>query len=219
MKKFITVFILFLLVLAVPKGTSAQNSQYQPGPSYSIVIDKFVGVPTSQGGEIVYNYVDNLGVNDFKFRADNIVFFKLKIKNTSNANLDNVVIKDTAPSYITIFDNPGTFDSNSRVLTINEGTLAAYEEKEYILTARVASSSDLPGGSNITCVINRVVASNDKVSDEDTAQLCIEKQVLGEQTVPPVTKIPSAGPENGLAILSLSGLLGYFGLRLRKYNK
>lgn len=221
--------VLFLLVImALFSGTTSAFAQYGPyqgpQPSYAILVDKLVGVPTTQGSETVYSYVDNLGTSDFKFRADNIIFFKIKVKNTSNVTLDNVVIKDTAPSYVTLFDNPGTFDSITHVLTINVGSLGVNEEKEYIVRGKVVSSDSLPADAGIVCVVNKATASNDKVSDEDNAQLCIEKPsetktatttVLGT-SVPPVTKIPSTGPEGGLLVLSFSGAVGYLGLKLRK---
>jgi len=46
--------------------------------------------------------------------------------------------------------------------------------------------------------------------DDDTAQLCIEKQVLGVKTV------PKAGPEMGLVILGLNVLTAVLGLAIRK---
>ncbi len=223
MKEFAISSALVVLFLSTNSSVAlAQYGPYQgPQPSLSILIDKLVGVPTAQGSETVVNFVDNLGVNDFKFKADNIVFFKLKVKNTSNVSLDNVVVKDNAPAYVDLFENPGTYDSVNRVLTINVGSLGVNQEKEYIVRARVTSSGNLPVDSGIVCVMNKAVASNDKVSDEDTAQLCIEKPVLGTTsttttTVPSVTKIPSTGPEAGMLILSMSGALGYLGLKLRK---
>lgn len=225
MKNVATLFVIAAIFLSVAKASLAdQYGPYQgPSASYSIIVDKLVGVPsTDSNGAVTYSYVDNLGVNDFKFKADNWLFFKIKVKNTSNTQIDNVVAKDTAPDFVTLFDNPGTFDSNTKVLTINVGSLAANEEKEYIVRGRVVSSGSLPADSGIVCVVNRVVASNDKVSDDDSSQLCIEKPVAGVSTttvsVPTVTKIPSTGPEAGLAILSLSGAMGWAGMKLRKYT-
>lgn len=219
MKKIAISLALVLLFLSTSRSVLAQS--YEGPKSYAIIIDKLVAVPTAAGSETVYNYVDNLGVNDFKFKADNIVFFKLKVKNTSNVTLDNVIVKDYAPSYVDLFENPGTYDSATRILTINVGSLGVNEEKEYIVRARVTSAGNLPIDNGTVCTMNRAIASNDKVSDEDTAQLCIEKTVLGKttvitSTVPPVTKIPSTGPEAGVLILSISGTLGYVGLKLRR---
>ena len=216
------VLTVFFSLALFPKAALAQYGQYQPGPSYSILIDKLVGVPSSSNGSLTYNYVDNLGLSDYKFKPENYVFFKVKIKNTSSVKLENLVIKDTAPSYIDLFDEPGTFDASTRVLTINVGSLEAGAEKEYIVRTRVMTADKLPATDGTVCVTNAVTASNDKVSDSDNAQLCIEKAIQGASypTTAPIaaSKIPSAGPEYSLAILGLSGLIGALGIRLRKIN-
>ena len=72
-------------------------------------------------------------------------------------------------------------------------------------------------------MVNRVrVEAKNNVSDEDTAQLCVEKEVgAGTPTSPGVKggapkKVPAAGAEHGVLLMGLSGLLSYVGLKLRK---
>jgi hypothetical protein len=126
-------------------------------------------------------------------------------------------LKDYAPSYVDLYENPGTWDSSNRVLTINVGTLTPNEEKEYIIRGKVAMSENLPS-QGITCVVNRATATDSRVSDDDTAQLCIEKPVLGTTTVPSTTNIPKTGPEAGMVMLPLAGAIAYIGRRLRRYS-
>lgn len=190
------VALAFAIALFSLTNTAVLADSYA-GPSYAIAIDKQVGFPTlGSDGKTTYSYVDNLGSNDFTFQPGGYVFYKVKVKNTSSVTLDNVVIKDFAPQYVDVFTTQ-----------INVGTLQPQEEKEYSIQARV--QQNLPNQS-MTCVTNTAQASNDKVSAQDTAQLCIK------QAVPAPKAIPSAGPEFGLVLTALSTAAGYLGLKLRK---
>ncbi len=179
-------------------GASAvmADSYSVPQQSYSIAIDKQVSYPELKDGKTVYTYVDNLGSNDYTYTPGGYIFFKVKVKNTSSTNLDNVVLKDYAPQYVDVYTTH-----------INVGTLQPQEEKEYIIQARVQQNTP---NQAMTCVTNTAHVSNDKTSAQDTASVCIRKVMA-----PPET-IPNAGPEFGLGMTALSAVAGYFGLKLRK---
>lgn len=177
-------------------GAVMADSYSVPQHSYSIAIDKQVAFPELKDGKTVYTYVDNLGSNDYAFVPGGYIFFKVKVKNTSSTNLDNVVLKDYAPQYVDVFTTE-----------IAVGTLQPQEEKEYIIQARVQQNTP---NQAMTCVTNTAHVSNDKTSAQDTAGLCIRKVMA-----PPET-IPTAGPEFGLGMTALSAVAGYFGLKLRK---
>lgn len=191
--------------------------QYSPyegkKPSPNISVDKRVGLPqaATKGGEVTYTYVDNLTASDRRFSPQEYVFFEVKVKNTSKTRLDNVVMRDFAPEFVDLYENPGSFDGKDVV--INVGTLQADEEKTYILKARIKMQSALPSDKGILCTINKVRASNDKVADEDTSQFCIEKNVTA---VNPPVAIPRSGPEHGLLIMCSALASIFAGLKLRK---
>lgn len=218
MKKILAFLFLVISYFVFTTGVSADygcNGQYgQYGgcnPSYTILIDKFVGMPdTSITDPTNANYVDNLSPSDPRFKAGQTVFFKAKVKNTSNVTLSNVIVKDFVPSFIDPVAGPGTFDSSSRTISFNAGDFAPSEEKVYFFKMQVMSVDKLPSDKGLFCVVNRAQAFNDKASDEDSAQLCVEKQVLG------VSNVPSAGPEFGLILLGLNlGAIG-IGMFLKK---
>ncbi|HEY4511564.1 MAG TPA: hypothetical protein VJH55_01860 [Candidatus Paceibacterota bacterium] len=198
MKKFILIIALLLLSTTVANAPVSADSYQAPQHSYAIVVDKLVAYPTDSNGTTDYNYVDNLGSSDFKFSPNGYIFFKIKVKNTSDVNLDTVVLKDFAPSYVDVFTTE-----------IAVGTLQPQEQKEYIIQARVKGADSVPAG--MTCVTNRAQASNSQASDEDTAGFCIEKNVV---VTPPT--IPATGPEFGLGLTALSASLGFLGMKLRK---
>ena len=216
MKKSIASIFLFFLMFYVSSFTFHVYAQYgQYGgetPSFSIVVDKMVSTPqTSNGGNI--KYVDNLIPADPRFSPGQDVWFKIKVKNTSNINLQAVEVKDFVPEYLLPLEGPGIWNSDNRTIVWDAGDFNVDEEKTYYLKMRVYDQSFLPADKSLFCLINKIEVKNNVASDDDTAQLCIEKQVLGVQ------KVPSAGPEMGLALLAANILLAGVGIRLKNTKK
>jgi uncharacterized repeat protein (TIGR01451 family) len=220
MKK-ITFFAAMIISLAafILSGKAVQADQYgcngQYGntcpPSQTILIDKMVSVPmTGTASATTVSYVDNLSSSDSKFRPGDAVFFRLKVKNTSTTTMTNVTVKDYIPSYIEPIEGAGSYDPNTRILTINAGDFQANEEKIYYFKAQIFPQNQLPADQGIVCIVNRARAYNDTVSSEDTAQFCVEKQVIGTPAV------PATGPEFGLAIVGLEFAALAAGVYLRK---
>jgi len=192
----------------------ADSGQYGQNPptSLNILIDKMVAKPgggvQTKGGVINYEYVDNLSPADLRYKPGNQVMFKLKVKNTSNTSISNVTVKDYVPAYLEPIEGPGTFDSNSRVITFDAGSFAIDEEKTYILKMQLTSQDKMPSDKGLFCLTNKAQAYNGNVSDDDIAQFCVEKEVVAPK------ETPKAGPEMGFALmLTELGLLGA-GLRL-----
>lgn len=166
-------------------------------PSQSILMDKYVGrVTLNKGAYADIEYVDNMSASDNRFHANDMVAFKLRVKNTSNVAQTNVTVKDFLPSYVTAVEGPGSYDATNRVVSFNAGDFQPNEEKVYYLKVQVVAASNMPSDKGLFCVDNKAQAYNGSVSDEDTAQFCIEKQVTN------VVKVPSAGPEMGVLLLT-----------------
>lgn len=177
--------------------TTNSHAQYgQPPPSYSVLIDKMVGKPSQDKGATSYEYVDNLSPSDPRFSPSQEVWFKVKVKNTSEINITAVEVKDYVPTYLEPLEGPGIWNGDTRIITWNAGDFNINEEKIYYLKMIVAAQNSLPADKGLFCVVNKVDARNNIVYDDDSSQLCIEKQVMAVQ------KVPSAGPEFGLILLS-----------------
>jgi len=213
----------FLILLAIPTilftTKKTVNAQYgceygQYGgclPSQSILIDKMVGRSyINKGGIVTYEYVDNMSAGDPRFTPGAIVMFQLRVKNTSNTTLTNVTVKDYVPSYLVPIEGPGAYDTSTRIITFNAGDFNPDQEKVYFIKMQILPQNQLPADKGLFCEINKAVAYNDNVSDEDTAQFCIEKQVTG------VVTTPSAGPDLAIAIVGINILGGAIGLWLKK---
>lgn len=211
MKTRIALIVAIFLLSASLSNVVAQYGQYQTPPSFNIVIDKMVARPDTitKGGTVTY--VDNLTTLDTRYAPSQDVWFRLSVKNTSNSTLTSVVVKDFLPGEVDYVEGASSFDGTSNTFIINAGDFAVNEEKVYFIKARVKSQDKLPAEKGLWCVVNRSEARNDKAFDEDSAQFCIEKQVLGG-----ATEVPAAGPAGFGLFYGLTSLIGLVGLRLRK---
>lgn len=215
MKKLIFVFLFVFWSLFLVSSVKAQSCGGQYGSScysYAIVVDKMVGMPGTSNDATSYNYVDNLSVSDPRFKPDQIVFFKIKIKNTSTTKIAGMEVRDTVPSYLDPLEGPGSLNSTTREIIWNAGDFKVDQEKVFYMKMKVLPQANLPADKGLFCVINFVKATSANAYDDDTAQLCIEKQVVAGKTV------PSAGPEFGILLLASNILGAGIGIKLRKKN-
>lgn len=212
-KSLATLLIVLAFVAVIPAAAFAQYGQYgQPAPVESILVDKQVSKPVikTKGGTLSYEYVDNLTPSDVRFQPGMDIYFKIRVKNTSSITLNNVMVNDKIPWYLEPIEGPGTYDGTNRVLSFNAGSFRPDEEKIYYVKMQWFSQDKLPADRGLMCASNYVRAYTNNASDDDTAQACVEKQVLA------VKVAPKAGPEMGMLLLvGQLGMLGV-GLKLRK---
>lgn len=209
----LTVIAMFLMI-ALPVSADQYGPYDSPKESVDISVDKMIGVPHStKGGTTDYTYVDNLSTNDYRFGPQDVVYFRIIVKNTADKTLNNVVLNDVGPDYVQMLENPGTVHGN--MLKIEVGTLNAGEEKEYIVKGRVAHHDNLPTDKGVVCVTNKARAGNADAGDEDNAQFCIEKSVSKTKGGVPA-QVPEAGAAEGLMIMGAAAMLAGAGFRLRK---
>ncbi|PIZ65515.1 hypothetical protein COY14_02125 [Candidatus Roizmanbacteria bacterium CG_4_10_14_0_2_um_filter_36_9] len=209
MKPNLIIAISLFLGVSIASGVSADTSQYgQYGagtPSYSIAIDKMVMTKNqTKGGQEIY--VDNLTPSDPRYSPDERIYFLIKVKNTSNITLQNVEVEDRMPEWLAAIEGPGEYIANERVVKWKYNELAAGEEKTEKIIAQVLPQAQLPADKGLFCLNNKAWSRSGTAYDEDTAQFCIEKQVItnGGQ---PVTTTPQAGaPLLAFGALNLLGL-------------
>lgn len=174
--------------------------------SGQVLIDKLVQNPSTG------IFVDNLGPSDPKYKPQQVVTFRLIVKNSGDQKLESVTVKDTLPQFVDFMTGPGNFDKNSHVLTFTVNNLAGGESQTFEIKGRTSHPAVLPESKNIVCPVNTVDASAGDQKDHDEAQFCIEKK----QAVPVV---PKAGPEGVLLTLAGFGSALIAGLKLRKKSK
>ena len=230
MKKTLYTLLISGLILgaslsATPKAFADCQAIYGGGQtctsSNNFSIQKFVKTPGKGGG----NYVNNLSINDPKFSPDQQVSFEIIVKNTGSNTIPTLTITDTFPQFLNFVAGPGSFDSNSKVLTLTVTNLGAGQSNTYIVTGKVADASLLPSDQGTVCLINQATGTdNNGVTNTSSSQFCVEKSVLGTTqpqvfAAPSVVATPATGPEM-LPLLSLipSGLAGFI-LRKKSIKK
>ncbi len=173
-------------------GIQGTYGQYGGGEQGKVLVDKLVRNPVT--GE----YVDNLGLNDPKYVAQNAVFFKIVVENTGNKTLDQINVVDTIPAYLE-YVSGGSYEVATRKISYTFDNVRPGEKRSTVFQTRVVALEKMPAEKSILCPVNVVVASSPQDgSDEDTAQLCIEKKVMA-------VKVPETGDPMGL-VLGLSAL-------------
>ena len=222
MKNFIfSLFASSLLFLVIGTSASADTSCqpiYGGGQTCVQVGNVFINKTVLKPGSS--DFVDNLGINDPKYSPASNVTFHITVTNNGGDTVSKVTVKDVLPQFVSFVSGPGSFDSNTKVLTFDVGNLAAGESRTFTIAAKVADADKLPSNQGITCVVNQAMSTADNnQQSSDNSQFCIGKPVLGEPTKgglkvfpsQPITKTPATGPEMlGLLGLIPSAITGFF---------
>lgn len=169
-----------------------------------VLIDKQVKNPATD------IFVDNLGPNDPKYRTQQVITFKIIVKNSGDKSISKVTVKDTIPSYVDFMTGPGNFDKDSRVLTFIVNDLVGGTSQEIELKGRTVHPAVLPKDKNVVCQKNNVDALSDIQIDHDDSQFCIEKKME-------IPVQPEAGP--GMWLISITGLVSSLGVGLKLRRK
>lgn len=207
-----------LLVLSITStsyasGDSACEPVYGGGEvcqnNFKFTINKTVQSPTKGG-----NFVENLTLNDAHYAPSTNIVFKITVKNTGDRDITNLNVTDSFPQFLTYVSglSNATQNGNNSTFVINK--LTPGQSVDYTVATKVSDASRLTKA--ITCLVNKVTATaKDGSSATDESQVCIERSnVIPTPQImqkPPVTTIPSTGPETDILLgLISSGALGLF---------
>lgn len=155
-------------------------------------------------------FVDNLGINDRKFAPGEEITFKLIIKNVGDATFDKVTVTDTLPSLLERISG----DLNFEITNLGSGQT---QEREFKVKA--VSKDRFPNNQTTVCVINTAEAISGNEKDRDTAQVCLERKVVGPAPTEKPKELPPTGPEDWFLFLTLSLLSGTTGVYLLAFRK
>ncbi len=145
------------------------------------------------------NFVENLSSTDPTFSPGSDVLYRLIIKNSSGETFNPVNVKDVLPSFLTFVSGPGTYDSGTNTLTFQLNEVYAGETRTVDIMARVVNSSSF-NGKSFVCVNNYAEVRALNRFDSDTAQVCLQNNVLG------ATTLPVAGFNDYLLLLPFAGV-------------
>lgn len=200
-------FCLVTLFFLMRAGTVWGNpyGQYggygNPTKSPSLLVDKFVSVrPVNMSDFSMSQFADNLTVSDSRYHPEDPIIFKIKVKNTSTKPLTNVKLEDIMSNYLKPHGiGISGWDAASRTVRIDVGDLQPDQEKDYIIPMKVVTAAEISDNAGVFCLVNKARVSADTVTDDDTAQFCIEKIATPTVTASPSsspapTAAPTAGP-------------------------
>lgn len=208
-----TLSIAALAFTAFVPSVQAQECVTQYGgevvcPPVEISINKMVAQPVAntKGATVSATpvFVENLGTNQ-PFAPEQEVLYRLVVKNTSAQTLSRVTVKDVLPQYLTFVSGPGSYDTNTRTLTVVLENMTAGESRTIDFLAKFVPATQFPAGQSAFCVTNYAEVRAENRFDDDTAQACV--------TVAPT--LPVAG-FNDLALLLPFAGVGLSGLALLK---
>lgn len=184
--------------------------------SFNFSIQKLVQTPGKSGN----SFVNNLSINDPKYSPTQVVSFKIVVKNTGDQVIPTLTIADTFPQFLSFNSGPGSFDSNSKKLTITVTNLQPGQSQTYDVTGKLADANLMPSDQGVICLVNQATGTdNNGVTNTSSSQFCVQKSVLGTSfpvyaTKGGITTTPATGPEMLPLVLLLPGALS--GIILRK---
>lgn len=217
---------LFVSALTImPSKALAECTQTYGGSESCITSNEFSIVKTVQTpGKTGDNYVNNLSINDPKYSPTQIVSFKLLVKNTGSVVIPTLTVSDTFPQFLSFVSGPGSFDTNTKKLTLTVTNLQPGQSQTYDVTGKVAEANLMPSDQGVICLINQASATDKNgATNTSSSQFCVQKSVLGSSepqvftTKGGLSSTPATGPE----MLPLLSLIpgGLAGLILRKKTK
>ena len=167
--------------------------------------------------------VDNLGINDPKYRSGFIVTFQVLITNSRTTIIEKINMEDTFPQFVNFSSGPGSFNNSTGILTFDVDNLMPQETRTINIFGRIVDENQLSFPENVICLVNQVTAIvPDPAAGQDNSQFCIEKKAVAITkggfpvlSPVPVGTAPSTGPE-ALVLFSLipAGISGWM---LRKH--
>src|SRR3989344_1582009 len=203
----LSLFLLPFSFLLLPSLVKADTCTTQYGTTvcqpHNLLVNKQVKNPTTGV------FVENLGTTDAVFSPGSDISYRLIIKNESGETFNPVSVKDTLPEFTTFIAGPGTYNKDTRELTFTLENLIAGETRTVEILARVMDKSAFRAGKSFFCVTNyvHISAPARPDGDDDSAQACIQTEILGAKT------LPVAG-FNDLALLLPFAGIGLSGIAL-----
>ena len=214
-----TLFAITTTFCTVPvfAGVYGSYGGYGGTPSYDCLsIDQTVSNPAITK---TIEYIDNITPQGAKYKPNQALYARIKVKNNGNEIVPNVTVTNEIPKCFTYIGGPGSLNKGGTTLTIPVGDLNPQEERVMYVTYKVGEPTCFPN-QPIYCATNKMRVQGDICNAvEDNAQLCVEPQVLGltKGGLPiEVKQTPDSGPEFGILLVGAQLALAGAGIYLKK---
>lgn len=203
--KYLLAATLFLLSVQTVRAATCTNSYGSTVdcPSNKIMVDKTVRHPVT-----MTSFLQNITSVNTPYSVGAEVEYEIVVTNQSDVDYSQVLVTDILPLGVTYHGGRGTYTAGNNTLTYTLDNLKSGATDRSRFTAIVKNAAFF-NNADLTCDGNKVqnyvkaTAPNGDV-DEDTANICVQTNVLG------VTTLPVAGFEDWAAALPFvaTGLAG-----------
>lgn len=177
MKKILTVVIILFAVITQQLRRAKPTKAYIYGAQKvapQVVVDKKVKPVEAK------EWFDNLPQSSNLFTPQDLIDFKIIVRNTGEEDLENLKLSDSLPDYSKLIFGPGEYQEADKKLVWKIDKLAAGETKEFNARIQVEKAEKI-GQKQPFCLTNKIsVFKDDEEKDSDTAQFCIEPRILGK---------------------------------------
>lgn len=196
--------VIFFFLVTFPTSTFAQYIYGAAAPAKQMMVDKKLLNPQNN------QFVDNLSVEQHTFLSDQEVTFRVTVTNVTQSDLKNSQVTDKLPDVLNFVSTSfGNYDAKNKIINLTFENLKKGESKTIEIKAKVKGAAEIP--TTVTCQSNLARVTVDNLVNEDTATLCVSKQVLGVSEALPVT-----GPSQTTGWLLLSTLSLAIGFLLKR---
>lgn len=204
MKHLVSIAILSIL-LAFPPPSFAQYAQYgAAAPGKQMLIDKKLLNPQNN------QFVDNLNREQNTFLPDQEILFRVTVTNAVQSELKNLLVTDKLPDVLNFVSTSfGNYDAKEKTISFKIDSLKIGESKSIEIKTKIKPANEID--TNVVCQANLARVTTGNMIDEDTANFCVSKQVLGISEALPVT-----GSTQTIPLLILSFLLLAIGFLLKR---
>ena len=207
---FLVVSTLALTVMSAGVRAESCTTQYGGGQYGTTCVPTNLNVNKQVRNPVTGEFWENLQNGDATYSPGAEVIFRLVINNADNQSFGEVFVKDTLPDKLkdgaVASENKSqvtdeSYNSSTRELTFKIHDLKAGEGREVKIKATVVDAGAFPSGTNPFCdVTNKARVEANGRSDEDTAKLCVQLNVLGKVT------LPKAGVEDYMPLMPILAL-------------
>lgn len=235
----ITTILALAIMIAFSKPVQAQYDGEDRNCEYNLTIDKKIS--KNNLGE----YYDNYTTSSYIFRAGDILYFQVRLRNNSENTYSNIELKDSIPQYVEPVNTNDPVDGHEssysgRNIYWKVDEIKPNSEKFYYIKVRVVEQNKLPADEYIA-QRNKIFlpAVGNACEDYDDAQFYLTRKPYGTSvTAPGLSVTPVPGQVQGqqqdiymfpatgqeLHLLAAVGLLwlahkGYMMTRTRRKSK
>ena len=100
-------------------------------------------------------FTSNLKQTEYIFQRSENVVFRFTLTNNATSTQSSLQILDTLPVNLDYVSSDGSFNSQTRLVTINVPTIAGKQIKTFTITTKV-NNQNLPNREGVACITNQV---------------------------------------------------------------